>query len=263
MDTHLETRESIAQRAVLDCRQGDIFSYQDEYYMVISHCCDIAADKAKEPKIEIIKAEILEDNKKNSGFIYGKNPRELHLLCKTREGNVFIKLEQTLKYFIDKKQFLNNYNEEKKYNLPEPSLKLLASWLASRYQRHAFPEQLTPRLKDLQEAIDKVGKKPDEMTGIISLLINIDPWDKELEDDEPYDVELIILYEVDHEDGEKNANYLLDKLDQFKNFESEKLIIKIEVKSDMMFTYRDYRKYTEWRFEHISSRPIIQKEINI
>lgn len=52
--------------------------------IVISHDCDVAADPTKEPNVEVIRVQIIEEAK--GQFTHSKNARTLHLQFSQGEG---------------------------------------------------------------------------------------------------------------------------------------------------------------------------------
>lgn len=229
----------------------------EDYVCVISHDCDITAEASKEPNIEVLTLQILNDGEQDPSLIYGKSPREIHLPVKINNVQKYLKLSQLTKTSIDKQKNIN-ISADPSLEVESKNLKLLQSWLSSRYKRHSFPEKLAARLSKLQNKIENSGKKPSKSSGIIALFINADPWDEELEDDCPYDIEIVVGYESEISGAETNAKNLQKEistfLEQVKKDTPNSLEGKVFVRSDTEFTLKDMRSYAEWRFEHLSFR---------
>lgn len=256
-------------RVIAGFRQGSIIKVNDlcssdrskfdgeEYVFVISHDCDITADASKEPFIEVLRLNILNEREQDSSLIYGKSPREIDLPVLINGSLKYLKLSQLSKTLISKKDNLgvvadNNLEIESK------GMKLLHSWLSSRYKRHSFPENLAKRLSKLQNKIESRCKSQTKANGIIALFINVDPSEAELDDDEPYEIDIAIVYESEIPNAKSNAEnlekdistYLEQIEDQFPN----SIIGEVSIRSDVEFTFKDIRSYVEWRFEHLSFR---------
>lgn len=239
-----------SERSILSCRQGDIYTYHNHNYIVISHDCDIAVSLDKEPNIEVIEINLLPDSNDNNNFLYGKNPREIRL--ETIDNNSYIQITQNLKQSFSKEEFINA-TKSQSIVLTKDSKIALVSWLSARYQRHAFPDELSRRLHVIQREIEKIGRR-NPLKGVPSLLINYAPADEELDEGDPYEISLIILYDQEYEGAEQNALILFQKLSKFNGQINDDLCIEIKVKNYTEFTLQDYTKYVEWRFEYISLR---------
>ncbi|KQK38945.1 hypothetical protein AQ481_02665 [Acinetobacter baumannii] len=125
----------------------------DEYVFVISHDCDITAEALKEPFIEVLRVEILNEGEQNSNLIYGKSPREIHLPILLNNTQKYLKLSQLTKDQISKRNNIHVVADES-FSIGDKGIKLLHSWLSSRYKRHSFPESLAERLSKLQSKIE-------------------------------------------------------------------------------------------------------------
>lgn len=256
-------------RVIAKFRQGSIIKVDDlcnedrakfegeDYIFVISHDCDITATVSKEPNIEVLTLQILNEGEQDSSLIYGKSPREIHLPVTINNVPKHLKLSQLTKTYIDKQKNIN-ISADRSLQLDSKNLKLLQSWLSSRYKRHSFPEALADRLAKLQNKIESNCKKPSKSSGVIALFINADPWDEELEDDCPYEIEIVVVYESEISGAETNAQNLAQEistfLEQVKKDFPDSLDGKVSVRSDIEFTLKDMRSYVEWRFEHLSFR---------
>lgn len=256
-------------RVIANFRQGSLLRVDDldqhdrsqftseEFVFVISHDCDITAESSKEPHIEVLSVEILDHGDQNDSLIYGKNPREIHLPVKKDQELKYLKLSQ-----LDKKSINKQCNIDilaiPEITIESKNFQLLQSWLSSRYKRHSFPETLASRLAKLQNKIESRGKNVGRSNGIIALFINVDPWTEELSPEEPYELDIIVLYESEIANAEKNA-LLLQKdittfLTQVESQFPNSLIGDVKIRNDSEFTLKDMRAYVEWRFEHLSFR---------
>lgn len=227
-----------------------------EYVFVISHDCDITADSSKEPYIEVLTSQILNEGEQDSNLIYGKSPRDIHLPVMIGKEQKYLKLSQLDKKIINKQNNIG-LSADNNFEIESKNLKLLQSWLSSRYKRHSFPEALAARLSRLQNKIESSGKKPKKSSGIIGLFINVDPWE-ELEDGIPYDIQIIIVYESSVSGADTNAinlqNEISSFLTQVRDDIPDSLEGEVLIRSDVEFTLQNMRSYMEWRFEHLSFR---------
>lgn len=256
-------------RVIAKFKQGSIIKVDDlcsndqsklegeEYAFVISHDCDITAEWEKEPEIEVLKVQILDEGEQDPNLVYGKSPREIDLPVLINGNQKYLKLSQLTKTKISKK-----YNQhivaDDSLVITDKGIKLLRSWLSSRYKRHSFPESLANRLSKLQNKIESRCKSQTKANGIIALFINVDPSEEELEDGIPYEIDIAIVYESEIAGAEENAQALkveIEKcLQQIETQFPDSIIGNADVKSDSEFTFKDMRSYVEWRFEHLSFR---------
>lgn len=246
---------SILKVSELDIEDRSQFE-NAEYVFVISHDCDITADFSKEPCIEVLMFQILNEGEQDSNLIYGKSPRDIHLPVTLGEEKKYLKLSQLDKKSIDKQKNIG-LSADSNFKIENKNLKLLQSWLSSRYKRHSFPEALANRLFKLQSKIEGSGKKTKKSNGIVALFINVDPWE-ELENGDPYDVQIIVVYESDISGADVNATNLQKEINcfltQIRTEFPDTIYGEALIRSDAEFTLQDMRSYMEWRFEHLSFR---------
>lgn len=256
-------------RVIAKFKQGSIIKVSDLYIddqskfegenhvFVISHDCDITAEWDKEPDIEVLKVQILNEGEQDPKLIYGKSPREIDLPVSINGIQKYLKLSQLTKTKISK-QYNQNIIADDSLMIEDKGVLLLRSWLSSRYKRHSFPESLADRLSKLQGKIEQRCKSQTKAKGIIALFINVDPSEEELEEGIPYDIDIAIVYESDIEAASANAQALkldIEKcLEQIETQHPDSIMGKVSIRSDSEFTFKDMRSYVEWRFEHLSFR---------
>jgi hypothetical protein len=224
--------------------------------VAISHDCDIANENLDaEPAVEFIFARIIEQH--NGNYTHGKNPRILHLYC-THEGRpAFLELLASKRAIVHKNA-LEAVQPDQTYELNVSSRRILQSWLAARYRRHALPNSLVDRLSAVFGYIEKEGKK--NSSGILSFRLSYEPED-ELSPEEPYELWLSIVYTTDEAEYGPMAEKIVSNL----NAEFPRLLKKTqdygtvdlrqcEAFSEMEFTLRDMRETVEYHLEHLSYR---------
>lgn len=223
--------------------------------VAISHDCDIANDNLDaEPVVEFVFARTLEQS--NGNYMHGKNPRILHLDYTDREKLVSLELLSSKRLIVQKDK-LEAVQPDDTYKLTH-SRQILQSWLAARYRRHALPNSLVDRLREVFAYIEKKGKK--NSSGILSFRLSYDPED-ELPSEEPYELWLNIVYITDKDDYrpmsediaqslKREFPRLLEKTKDYGNV----ILRKCEAVSEMEFTLRDMRETVEYHLEHLSYR---------
>lgn len=248
-------------------RQGSILSQKDfqvvglsdasdaNLAIAISHDCDIANENLDvEPVVEFILARIIEQH--NGNFTHGKNPRTLHLGYTQGENLVFLELRASKRLTLQKDK-LEAVQPDNSYKLTD-SRQILQSWLAARYRRHALPNSLVDRLREVFSYIEKKGK--NQSSGILSFRLSYDPED-ELPPDEPYELWVNVVYITDKDEyREMSEEFAEDLKTEFTNLLKKTkdyggvILCKCEAVSEMEFTLRDMRETVEYHLEHLSYR---------
>lgn len=247
-------------------QQGSVLAQQDffkvgltnginaDVAVAISHDCDIANENLEaEPAVEFILGCFVD--KQNGNYTHGKNPRTLHLSYNRDGEAIVVELIASRKISIQK-DVLEPIQPDRSYQLD--SRFILQSWLAARYRRHALPNSLVGRLREVFKYIEKEGKKNSD--GILSFRLSYDPID-ELSPEDVYELWLSIVYITDKDEYESMAVKLAEGLKtEFSNLlvktqESGKVDLRgCEAVSEMEFTFRDMRDTVEYHLEHLSYR---------
>lgn len=149
-------------------RQGSVLTQKDfqaagltavsdaELAVAISHDCDIANDNLEaEPAVEFIFAHTIEQQDGN--YMHGKNPRILHLDY-NHEGTTIVLELLAAKRVMVPKDILASIQSDQTYDLIS-SRQVLQSWLAARYRRHALPNSLVDRLREVLRYMEKEGRR--------------------------------------------------------------------------------------------------------
>lgn len=222
-------------------------------YIIISHDCDLMAAIDKEALIEVIQCTFVEPD---SNLIYGANVRCLHLPITYQDQSTYIELQPKNKIFLQKSDVID-WLPDSKFNIDPKNLKMLQAWLASRYRRHAFPENLASRLAKVENTIKELGKRAAISKEIISVFIEVDPPNVDLEDDDPYDLKIYVVYDSEASAGHSNAEIMARKIEASIQAAKDKGVAidaQIFVRADTEFTVKDIRNSSEWRFEYLSYR---------
>lgn len=234
-------------------RFGDVVLNDPECRMiVISQSCDIINQSNDEPEIEIIVAQKI--NALDGNFTYNKNPRKLDLeiVCSYLQEKPAFRLKQTEKYAIEKTLF-NQLTPDQDCFIEESQIHSMARWLASRYQRPAFPSVFNERLVEATKRADrKLDKAAKKISPFISgIFVNILPF-SEISDDDIYSVNVLALIpegkgiKVD-EDAIKDPVEAIINIMKAAGYE---VIYKICFENEV--PYSIMRDYKPWSFDHIS-----------
>lgn len=251
-------------------RQGNVISPTDAVTLgltknhdenaivvVVSHDCDLAVDDLlEEPFVEVILGRRI--TQAHGNYSFAKHPRRLHLEF-TYEGTpASIELTASARINVPKSD-LANYAPDSRFSVPSPSLRILQSWLSSRYRRQALPDGLVERLKSVWPKLEKAGKA--NTAGIIGFWLDFAPDDNHLPQEELYEVWLNVVYSSDDPEYERRAITAAEILRsafaaEFKKDGKWNLIElrRCEAVSERDFTLRDMRETVEYKLEHLSLR---------
>ncbi|MHA3318974.1 hypothetical protein [Legionella pneumophila] len=224
--------------------------------VAISHDCDIANDNIIiEPSVEFIAGMITENI--DGAYSYGKNARKLHLTCQQNDKEIIIELLATNKFTVPKEKLISQHPDNS-FSIDRQGRKILQKWLSARYKRQALPNNLVDRLKPVFDFIEANCKK--QLSSILGIWIDYQP-SEELEPDNPYELWLNIVYVTNEPNADKNANDLVNKIEEkFSKLmsKSEKLgsviLSSCKAYSESEFTLEDLRNTVEYRFDYLSYR---------
>jgi hypothetical protein len=223
--------------------------------IVISHSCDIVNDDLlAEPDVELAAARLID--KANPNFTHAKNTRLLHVGVSDSGKGTFAELSATKTLSIPKRD-LAGFQPNKKCQILPPEIPVLQDWLASRYKRAAFPDQLNDLLSRVDKTLEKIGKNAPH--AIRAVYVEYEPENPVLEQGELYEVRIHIVFATETPNAEKVAQEAAEKVaarfrQQFmKNRSWQGLELRdCRAISDTGFTYYDISKMKRYRLDHIS-----------
>jgi hypothetical protein len=243
---------SVCEKTVIaECLPEDVKSAENHVFIAVSHDCDIAnGDADKEPFIEFFTAKFLDSG--NGNYMYGKNPRTLHLQLFKSGTPLFVEIEARSRFLIKKENLLSIY-PDKNYEMRRGDRKILQDWLAARYRRHAFPNKLDAALKKgkfWKMLTENVSAETAQ--SIQQFRLHCEP-DGEIESGERYEIELLIIH-----DGIDESRYKAEKLasnlkNAAKNLEQIDFS-RCEARSTAEVTMDDLGYYEKLNLDHISHK---------
>lgn len=193
----------------------------------------------------------LNDGGPQTNFAHGKNPRRLHLPS-TDGGRMEFDIQERVTV---ERALLSAVSPAN--TLDGPEVRQLASWLAKRYVRAAYPDAFNDRVRSAQRKIDKALKSYGE--GASGVFLALNSWE-ELSDDDEYEVVVIVTCPLDvANDAKKEAvvAQLAPKImEALEGCEGVSVLDARHVSEDE-FTLHDLRTYKRWDFDHrsFSGRP--------
>jgi hypothetical protein len=161
--------------------------------VVISHDCDLANDNLDvEPDVEVIVGRTVA--KADGNYTWGKAPRTVHCTV-TRDGvPAVIELVSTEKTTVSKID-LAQYEPDAGFVLDGKGLAVLKNWLASRYNRAAFPDAFVRRMQTTS-ADSKLAKQLAPHGQLISFVyFDLDAGQNiERAVGDPYSLSIVLVY---------------------------------------------------------------------
>ena len=160
---------------------------------VTTQSCDLVHGSLEdEPVAECIACHFT--GKENGNYAFAKNPRRLHISISDSDGS-----EQPVEILAHRlhrfpREELAAISPSQDQYLSEKNRKTLVRWLASRYDRPAFPDKFNDRLKDVKEKLKKRAVQMSE--AVTGLHIEINPME-EIPEGAEYHVNLLALVSID------------------------------------------------------------------
>jgi len=222
----------------------------DDAFVVISHDCDLAADYEKEPSVEVVKVRRLKEGE-DASQLFGKNPRLLQMVVSLEGQTAILEFLPSNKTSVPKLSLFERQPQGVSFLNPD-QLTQLRTWLASRYRRHALPNQLVECLRPLFSKLEERAKK--KAGGVIATFLSYTPESEIDNAEEKYEVAFAVVFDGESSDGEANAKSIAAALERaFEKIEGVELL-EMDVYSDTEFTLRDTRMMTELSYEYLSFR---------
>jgi len=175
--------------------------------LAVSQDCDIANAPETEPNVEFVLVREIENV--NGNYANCKNVRRLDLPLEA--GGECLSAYTLERHHISKGE-LQNYEPCGEKCLSTASVAILQNWLASRYRRTALPDAFNDRLAPV---LDKIKKAvAPSASSIEAILLDLCGNEQdELEDEEPYAVEIKVLYNDSvNAEAERDALKLANRL---------------------------------------------------
>lgn len=176
--------------------------------IVVSHDCDVTNDSfEKEPRVEVLVAGVATPMPLR---LQGRDPRRLQLRMDGPAGEFVLEASAHARFFIDR-QALLGHSPRMDMRLGDQNTQLLSEWLAKRYARSAFPDELNRRLRPALEDVKQLFRKHGDAISELFLTT----VDEELSEGEPYGVLVwAVMRDADHRQDllRAEAQSCMDKL---------------------------------------------------
>jgi hypothetical protein len=237
--------------------------------IVASHSCDLVQSPDREPEIEVVLGNRIAGLDGN--YTYAKSSRILHIKL---EGDrpLFAEFTATGKRKIPKEDLLD-FVPDDRLKLSPSGLVIFQRWLASRYNRPAFPDEFERRLVKETRLADQIAKavKPHgEM--ITAVFFDIDEGSDIVHagSADPYLLGITLLHTVDPdpvraESAANSAKTAIENAFRTKLFNERSGTWKnielgyIDVISEEALSYRQSTFLRRWRLDHLSMGAELQQ----
>jgi hypothetical protein len=249
-------------------RQGHLFTAEDTralaesvgcsvveggLFVLVSHDCDIVHSGDSEPYAYVCVAEPLTEDQLDGGKSHGKNSRSLQVPVQSGSESCVYEVQASSLIPINREQ-LQKLVPHESCTLSATSTDVLARWLASRFERAAFPDTFNERLRPVsKKVIEKFKKYGEPLTAIY---LTVEP-DTELTEQQNYKVSLIgVLPSEEHEKDALRISVsgtigeVAKLLNDCKGIE----VLNYEVLPESGVTLQDLRYLARWDLDYLSFR---------
>jgi len=223
--------------------------------IVITQDCDIVQpDFEKEPYVEILLASPV-SGATNGNCLYGKNPRliQFHVGERCFEASCHDRARMD-------RRILATCSPCEIHCVDEDHILMLRQWLAKRYTRPAFPDQLNRRVnaKPYGPAIRKILEQRGHL--FQQIFLSCTPRDEELLDGTPYQLAIWPTMSLeDHEDDDLRAEAIQATTDLEASLTKCQgiVIAQCQVRHQGQVTLDDLYFFSEWDFDFLTHRGIL------
>jgi hypothetical protein len=217
--------------------------------ILVSHDCDIVnGNLTKEPFADWIIARCIE--KPGGVYLYGQNSRKLHF-----EHNGSFYEVSACERLSTPRELLEKVSAEPSQALTGPLIKLVAEWVSKRYIRPAYPDAFNERIKKAKKQLTRALEKDHDHELFRSILIKIEPRDKELLADQTYSVFIAgVMREADYGDAQKRerGQRIIDELEHnladCEGIEVQECRLRSD--EEVRLSWLDY--YVPWDFDYLT-----------
>lgn len=223
-------------------------SKDEAFFVITTQSCDLVHDQLEdEPFAECIECRSIE--KEDGNFTFAKNPRRLHMSISHTDSS-----EQPVEILARRihrfpRQEIAGIPASEDHYLSERNCKILVRWLASRYDRPAFPDAFNNRLRQVKTKLRKKAVRISK--AVTGLYIEINP-EQELEKGEQYYVNLLALVSVDFDGNMVEIESDLEAYAQFMNDTGLETNFKILKENEV--SVFDIRRFSRLDWDYISLR---------
>lgn len=182
---------------------------KDDILIILSQSCDVLHhDYNKEPNVEVVVANRINEAGLNKVFFDTRHPRTLQFYINIDGEKLLFQIESYNKFSFPR-ALLADYEPRKNVKV---LLSTIPMWIGKKYFRPAFPDNFNSRLKPQDKAIKKLIERGHEPIDQFFLSINSL---NELDDNQVYEIEMLGV--VSDKSKINEASNLLSKLEGIMN----------------------------------------------
>lgn len=220
--------------------------------LLTSHDCDIVHRGLHEPRIEVCPAVAVR-GRMDGNFTGTRNPRRLHLELEVAGAPQPFELRAPTRFCIPR--------ETLESSLPDPDTRIaprhhnhFCHWLAKRFRRAALPTAFDNRISaDTRREIRAILRPLQD--SIDSVLIAIDPDDRELDANTPYVVQVVALMEDENFLDPRRRALVENALQQVQQAIDRSVGIELETcvsESMARMSVDIFRDFAIWDYDELS-----------
>jgi len=227
---------------------------EQEILVVVSHDCDVTnASFDSEPRVELLKATMLDASRRDGALRYGKNPRKIQFKVQVA-GDVGSAEANAYDRFFTPREILLDCAPDPKLSCTPLAIRQISDWLARRYVRVAFPDAFNNRIgrseKPIRRALKSAGRY------ITAVFVAMESW-AELAEDEPYRIMITMTMKDDDFNNptkRRAAQGALDRLEEKLGTCDGIEIIEASLANEQEVSLADRRLMHRFDFDDLSFR---------
>jgi len=227
------------------CRLG---IEDDAVLIVVSQSCDVVQRTLeREPWIEVLKARPAQET--NGNYAHGKHPRSVQFDL----GGVVHEASCHDRATFPREELAKIEPDARRLN--RQTIEMLAGWIAKRYVRPAFPDELNRRIEAQRSKLGEILKKHGAW--ISQILLHHTPDDELPEGRDAYTIAVkLVMAADDYADGEKRASAekALLPLDKVLRGCVGIEVADCSLTDESNVTLDDLRYAAPWDFDYLTHR---------
>jgi len=225
-----------------------------EILLVASHDCDVTnASFDSEPRVELLKATLLDASRRDGALLYGKNPRKIQFEVQVAGEFNFAEANAHDRFFVPR-EILLDCGPDRERSCTPLAIRQISDWLSRRYVRVAFPDSFNSRIRRSQKAIRKALRSAGRY--ITAVFVAMESW-AELAESEPYHIMITMtMKDEDFDDllkrrhAQETLNRIEERLDSCAGIE----VIEGVLSSEGEISLADLRLIRRFEFDDLSLR---------
>ena len=216
----------------------------DDIAVVVSQDCDVTnSSLMSEPTVEVIIGRPVRSE--DGGLKHGRNPRRIQFPTSAVDYEASVHE----RFVLDRAHLRDRRPDET--TLDPATVRSLASWLARRYDRVAFPTAFNDRLKPRRKTVFRELKRCGVLSAVYLLM---SPEELDQESDYVIGVCGSVTREHDNSTDRETAVKALDKLCVELGKCVGIVVTDHEVRSESEITLDDLRFFRRWDVDYLSER---------